>query len=270
MLAWKLGKLDDAQLHFEHALQFEQRMGAKLWVAYTQIEYSRMLMKRNRAEDSGRALDLVQRAIDTASAIGTRLLEVRGHALLRKAGRFETHPSQFEINRRLDRQGLRQRILATIMFIDIVKSTERVAELADRGWVTVQGQFFELLRREVANFGGREINTAGDGMLVIFDNPATGIRSAFATSDGAQSLGLQVRIGIHTGECEIVGNDVAGIAVHIGARVAGWAAANEVIVSSTVKELMAGGDVNFVDRGSQALRGIEGDWHLYAVERPNS
>jgi class 3 adenylate cyclase len=208
--------------------------------------------------------------IDTASAIGTRLLEVRGHALLRKAGRFETHPSQFEINRRLDRQGLRQRILATIMFIDIVKSTERVAELADRGWVTVQGQFFELLRREVANFGGREINTAGDGMLVIFDNPATGIRSAFAMSDGAQSLGLQVRIGIHTGECEIVGNDVAGIAVHIGARVAGWAAANEVIVSSTVKELMAGGDVNFVDRGSQALRGIEGDWHLYAVERPNS
>jgi class 3 adenylate cyclase len=161
-----------------------------------------------------------------------------------------------------------QRVVATIMFVDIVGSTQHVAEMTDRLWVKERERFFQLLRQALINFGGREIDTAGDGMLAIFDGPAAAIRSAFAMSKGAQKLGLQLRTGIHTGECEFVGDDVAGIAVHIGARVANFAEADEVIVSSTVRDLMVGGDIGFADRGTHTLRGIPGQWRLYSVEQP--
>ena len=154
------------------------------------------------------------------------------------------------------------------MFVDIVSSTEHVAEMRDRQWVGVRGRFFELLRKELTNFGGREIDTTGDGMLAIFDHPGAAIRSAFSMSAGAQNLGLQMRAGIHTGECEIIENDIAGIAVHIGARVASCAGANEVVVSSTVRDLMTGGDIRFTELGTQVLKGIPGEWTLYTVERP--
>jgi class 3 adenylate cyclase/tetratricopeptide (TPR) repeat protein len=163
--------------------------------------------------------------------------------------------------------GQSQRVVATLLFIDIVSSTEHVTRLRDRGWVELRRSFLELIRKQLARLNGREIDTAGDGMLAIFDHPAAAIHCAFAMSQGVEKLGLQMRAGIHTGECELVGGDVVGIAVHIGARVAAQAGPNEVMVSSTVRDLLVGGEITFVDRGVSALKGIPGEWRLYAVEQ---
>ncbi len=265
MLAWKIGRLEDAQAHFEQALNFEERIEARLWAPYTKIEYARLLLKRNAGGDRDKALNLIREALDTASATGMKLLEFRARALMAKACGPESIPSAAaDIESPAPRQ--QRRIVATILFVDIVGSTRRVAELSDRRWVEIRGQFFALLRGELAKFGGREIDTAGDGMLAIFENPAQAIRSALAMERGAHSLDLQIWAGVHTGECEMVGSDIAGIAVHIGARVAACAAADDVVVSSTVRDLMAGGDIKFADKGNHALKGIPGEWRLYAVE----
>ena len=122
-----------------------------------------------------------------------------------------------------------------------------------------------MARREVAHFRGREIDTAGDGFFAAFDGPARAIRCAEAIRDGARPLGLEVRAGVHTGECEVMGAKIGGIAVHIGARVAAQAVAGEVLVSSTVKDLVAGSGLVFVDRGVHALKGVPGEWRLHAV-----
>jgi class 3 adenylate cyclase len=163
--------------------------------------------------------------------------------------------------------GESQRVVATLLFIDIVSSTEHVSKLRDRRWVELRRSFFELIRKQLAGFNGREIDAAGDGMLAIFDHPAAAIHCAFAMSQGVEKLGLQMRAGIHTGECELVGGDAIGIAVHIGARVAAQAGPNEVMVSSTVRDLLVGGEIRFVDRGVSELKGIPGEWRLYAVEQ---
>ncbi|MFZ1121343.1 MAG: adenylate/guanylate cyclase domain-containing protein [Candidatus Binataceae bacterium] len=268
MLAWKIGKFEEAQAHFEQALRLEKRMGSRLWAAYTQFEYGRMLVKRNHTGDREEALSLIQESLDAASDIGLKLLEMRAAALIAKTYGPESIRSPAPLGSRVASgdTGPRQRIVATIMFVDIVSSTERVTELKDRRWVDIRSRFFELLRKELTSVGGREIETAGDGMLAIFDQPAVAIRAAFAMSEGAQNLGLQMRTGIHTGECEILEGDIAGIAVHIGARVAACAGANEVVVSSTVRDLMAGGDIKFKEFGRHVLKGIPGEWNLYAVE----
>ncbi len=274
MLAWKIGKLDEAQAHFEQALRFEQRMGSKLWAAYTQFEYGRMLVKRNHPGDSESARNLIQQALDAASNIGLKLLEMRAAALIAKTYPPESNASpkpsatsEFGSHDVKNQTAQRQRIVATIMFVDIVSSTEHVTKMKDRRWTEIRGRFFELLRKELTSAGGREIQTAGDGMLAIFDQPAAAIGAAFAMSEGVRKLGLRIRTGIHTGECEIVEGDIAGIAVHIGARVAACAGANEVVVSSTVRELMAGGDTQFKELGRHVLKGVPGEWNLYAVER---
>jgi class 3 adenylate cyclase len=124
-----------------------------------------------------------------------------------------------------------------------------------------------LVRRELARFRGREIDTAGDGFFATFDGPARAVRCACAISDSVHSLGIEIRAGLHTGECEVMGDKVGGIAVHIGARIAAHAGAGEVLVSSTVKDLVAGSGLSFQDRGEQGLKGVSGDWRLYAVER---
>jgi len=124
-----------------------------------------------------------------------------------------------------------------------------------------------LVRRELSAFRGREIDTAGDGFLAAFDGPARAVRCACAISHNVHSLGIDVRAGLHTGECEIMGDKLGGIAVHIGARIAALARPGEVLVSSTVKDLVAGSDLSFLDRGTQPLKGVPGDWHLFAVGR---
>jgi class 3 adenylate cyclase len=159
------------------------------------------------------------------------------------------------------------RVLATVLFTDIVGSSERAAAVGDREWRKTLEQHHELVRRQLVRFRGREVDTAGDGFLASFDGPARAIRCACAISEAVRELGLDVRAGLHTGECEVVDGKVAGIAVHTGARVASQAQAGEVLVSSTVKDLVAGSEIQFADRGLAALKGIPGEWRLFAVER---
>ena len=161
------------------------------------------------------------------------------------------------------------RVLATVLFTDIVGSTEKAATLGDRRWRDLLEGHHTLVRRELARFRGREIDTSGDGFLATFDGPARAVRCARAVSDGVRALGLDVRAGLHTGEIELVNDKVSGLAVHIGARVAATAGPGEVLVSSTVKDLVAGSGLRFQDRGSQALKGVPGQWHLFALAPEN-
>jgi class 3 adenylate cyclase len=157
------------------------------------------------------------------------------------------------------------RVLATVLFTDLVGSTERAADLGDRRWRELLEAHHSAVRRELGRFGGREIDTAGDGFLAAFDGPARAIRCARAVVDGVSALGLEVRAGVHTGECEVIGDKLAGVAVHVGARVAAGAGAGEVLVSSTVRDLIAGSGIELADRGLHTLKGVEDERRLYAV-----
>jgi class 3 adenylate cyclase len=161
------------------------------------------------------------------------------------------------------------RVLATILFTDIVGSTEKAVELGDARWRSLLDTHNSAVRRNLARFRGRETKTTGDGFLVTFDGPARAIRCACAIVDELRPLGIQVRAGLHTGECEEIGDDIGGIAVHIGARVAALAAADQVLVSGTVKDLVAGSGLQFGYLGEHALKGVPGEWRVYNVERRN-
>jgi class 3 adenylate cyclase len=157
------------------------------------------------------------------------------------------------------------RVLATVLFTDIVDSTERAAELGDAEWHRVLSRHDDLVRAELGRWRGREVKQLGDGFLASFDGPARAIRCAQAITQGVRQLGLEVRTGIHTGECERRGDDLAGMAVHIGARVVAAAAAGEILVSSTVRDLVVGSGIEFAPRGERELKGVPGEWRLYAV-----
>jgi class 3 adenylate cyclase len=158
------------------------------------------------------------------------------------------------------------RVLATLVFTDIVGSTRLAADLGDRRWRDLLDQHHDLVRREIVRFGGREIDTAADGFLATFDGPGRALRCAVAITRAVAPLGLEIRAGVHTGEVELVrGSDVAGLAVHIAARVAAMAGSSEVLVSTTVKDLLVGSGIEFDDRGTHELRGVPDQWHLYAA-----
>jgi class 3 adenylate cyclase len=164
-----------------------------------------------------------------------------------------------------------ERVLATVMFTDIVDSTTKASAMGDRAWRDLLEAQNEVLRRELARFRGREVKTLGDGMLATFDGPARAIRCAQAAIDAVRALGIDIRVGLHTGEVEMVEGadgaaDVAGIAVHIAARVGAKAGTGEVLVSGTVKDLVAGSGIRFADRGEHELKGIPDQWRLFAVE----
>jgi len=159
-----------------------------------------------------------------------------------------------------------ERVLATVLFTDIVTSTERSAEVGDRKWKDLLDQHDVLVRREIGRHRGRLVKHTGDGVLVTFDGPARAIRCAQAIAAGVKSLGIEVRAGLHTGEVELRGEDVTGMGVNIAARVMDAAAPGEVIVSSTVKDLVAGAGLRFAERGSHELRGVPGEWRLFVVE----
>ncbi|MFQ5931783.1 MAG: adenylate/guanylate cyclase domain-containing protein, partial [Nitrospiraceae bacterium] len=158
-----------------------------------------------------------------------------------------------------------ERVLATVLFTDIVGATEHAAQLGDRRWRDLLNSHHASVRRELDRFRGHEVDTAGDGFLATFDGPARAIRCGCAISKSVRQLGVEVRVGMHTGECELIGDKVGGIAVHIGARVAAMARGGEVLVSSTVKDLVAGSGIQFESRGTHALKGIPGEWALFAV-----
>jgi class 3 adenylate cyclase len=157
------------------------------------------------------------------------------------------------------------RVLATVLFTDVVGSTEQAARLGDRRWREVLASHHDLLRTELERFRGRVVKFTGDGVVATFDGPGRAVRCACSIRDAVRSLGIDMRAGLHTGEIEVTADDIAGMAVHIGARVSALAASDEVLVSSTVKDLVAGSGIEFNDRGDHELKGVPGRWQLYAV-----
>ena len=197
---------------------------------------------------------------------GARLVEFEGDDHVPFTGDFEPVVDEMEEFLTGTKQAKPlERVLATVMFTDIVDSTRRAAEAGDRRWRDPLSGHDELTRRQIERFRGREIKTLGDGFLATFDGPARGIACAAAIRDGVRPLGLEVRAGLHTGECELAGDDVRGMAVNIGARIGALAEPGEVLVSGTVKDLVVGADLEFADRGEHELKGVPGTWHLFAA-----
>jgi pimeloyl-ACP methyl ester carboxylesterase len=202
---------------------------------------------------------------------GARLIELpdTGHLALRGSGAIENEIERF-LTEVWEGGGWEEtepdRVLSTVLFTDIVGSTERAAELGDRAWRELLERHHGVVRRHLVRFRGREVDTAGDGFCASFDGPARAIRCACAIVEGMREIELDVRAGLHTGECELVDGKVAGIAVHTGARVASHARPGEVLVSSTVKDLVAGSGIRFDDRGARELKGVPGEWRLFAAE----
>ena len=195
-----------------------------------------------------------------------KLVELEGSDALFASGDVEEfigEVEEFLTGVRQEREP--DRMLATVLFTDIVDSTRRAAELGDSAWRRLLEQHDSLVRQALGRHRGREVKRTGDGFLATFDGPARGLRCAASIAEGVRSLGIEVRAGLHTGEVEIMNGDVGGLAVHIGARVMGAAGANEVLVSSTVKDLVVGSGIDFEDRGSRELKGVPGEWRLFAV-----
>ncbi|HEX6712083.1 MAG TPA: adenylate/guanylate cyclase domain-containing protein [Thermoleophilaceae bacterium] len=203
---------------------------------------------------------------------GAKLVELPGRDFAPQAGDPDRLLAELEgflgqVSEGTLREKEPDRVLATVLFTDIVGATARAAQLGDRAWRELLQRHHGTVRTQLGRFRGREIDTAGDGFFASFDGPARAIQCACAIQDGLSELGLEIRAGLHAGECELVDEKVGGIAVHIGARVAAQAQPGEVLVSSTVKDLVAGSGISFQERGEHELKGIPGEWRLYAVER---
>jgi pimeloyl-ACP methyl ester carboxylesterase/class 3 adenylate cyclase len=197
---------------------------------------------------------------------GARYVEIAGSDYFPFLGNSELFLGEIEqFVRSLSRAPEGDRVLATVLFTDIVGSTQHVAELGDRRWAELLGNHHALVRRELERFRGEEVDTAGDGFFATFDGPARAVRCAVSVRDAVRSLGLEVRAGLHTGELELADHSVRGLAVHIGQRVLAEARPGEVLVSSTVKDLVAGSGLTFSDRGVRALKGVPEQWRLFEV-----
>jgi class 3 adenylate cyclase len=199
---------------------------------------------------------------------GARYVELEGSGHLHWVGDSdEVLDEMEELLTGLRRGAGTDRALSTILFTDIVSSTERAAEVGDRRWTEVLDRHDAVMRRQLTRFGGREVNTTGDGMVAEFDGPTRAVTCGQALVDAAAQVGVSIRVGIHTGEVERRGDDVAGLAVHLSARVQALAQPGEVLVSRTVVDLVAGSGIAFTDRGEHPLKGVPGVWRLYAVDR---
>ena len=200
---------------------------------------------------------------------GAELVELAGFEGLFTWIRDDVHEATMRETSRfiasLTRAPVTSRVLATLLFTDIVGSTETAARLGDASWRTLLGRHNAMVRRELARFGGQELDTAGDGFFASFDGPARAVQAATAIRDTVRELGIQIRAGVHTGECEIHDGKLTGIAVSVGARIAALAGSGEVLVSSTVKDLVAGSGMAFEDRGIRELKGVPDAWRLFAV-----
>jgi class 3 adenylate cyclase len=216
----------------------------------------------------GRALDLLGRSLSQDDP--DRAVE----ALERAVTIFESCGAVWRRGRAIE--ALRDlspepdRVLATVLFTDIVDSTRKATELGDHAWRELLEDHHAVVRKALDRFGGHEVKTTGDGFLVTFDAPARAIRFARAVIPSVRHLGIQLRVGIHTGECEVMGEDLGGIAVHVAARVAKEAHPDGVLVTSTVKDLVAGSGIRFADRGEHAFKGVPDEWHVFQVEGDES
>ncbi len=198
---------------------------------------------------------------------GARWVELPGEDFLIWAGDTDAIADEVEEFLTGERSGPEpMRVVVTVMFTDVVGSTERARVLGDRAWADLLEAHHQRIRAQLRRFGGREIDTAGDGFLASFTSPTAAIRCARAMIEAVGEIGVDIRVGLHTGECEVVGEKLRGIAVHVGARVAANAGAGEILVSQTIRDVMAGGEIEFADRGTHELRGVPGEWRLFAVE----
>ena len=213
-----------------------------------------------------RDVDVAEGRYLAAKILGAKFVELSGSDHVIAAGDIDVLADEIEEfltgTRPLPEP---DRVLATVLFTDIVGSTERAAELGDRGWSDLLRAHDAAVRRELERFRGREVDTAGDGFLATFDGPARAVRCAMSAGEAIRELGVEMRAGVHTGECELDGPKVRGIAVHTGARIASLAGAGEVLVSQTVKDLVSGSGLAFDDRGVHALKGVPGEWRVYAA-----
>ena len=209
----------------------------------------------------------VEAARDMASRIpGAKFLEYPGNSHTIMLDDMETVLSDIQEfitgERPIDSS---DRILATVLFLDIASSTERAAELGDTPWRNLLNTYYAIVRKELSRFRGKETNTTGDGFLATFDGPARAVRCALAIALAVRQLGIEIRAGVHTGECELMGDNVGGIAVHTGARIMAKAQPGGVLVSGTVKDLVSGSGINFQDEGVHQLKGIPGEWRLFSA-----
>ena len=216
---------------------------------------------------SGDSMIKVEHSRYIASKVpGARYVELEGDENMFSLGDWEAligEVEEFLTGARHEREP--DRMLATVLFTDICDSTSRAAEMGDRGWRFLLERHDALFRQALDRHRGREVKRTGDGFLATFDGPARAIRCAASIAEAMGSLGLQIRAGLHTGELEVMDGDIGGLAVHIASRVMGTAGPNEVLVSGTVKDLVVGSGIDFEDRGERELRGVPGEWRLYAV-----
>jgi len=230
--------------------------------ALPQIRVPTLLVHRT----GDRAVDVRSSRYAAGRIPGARLVELAGGDNLSFVGDTEAVAAEIEEFLTGSRTPpMPDRVLATILFTDIAGSTQRAAEVGDRRWRELLGRHDALAREQLERYRGREVKMTGDGLLATFDGPARAVACADAISREMHTLGLEVRAAVHTGEVELRDGDIGGIAVHIAARVMGLARPNEVLVSSTVKDLVAGAEIRFEDRSVQSLRGVPGQWHLFAA-----
>jgi len=246
-------------------------MALALWESFIQGDIRNMLptisVPTLIVHHTGSSIPVGQARYAAENIPGARYVELEGidHApFTHDADRIAEEVETFLTGARGTREP--DRMLATVLFTDIVGSTERAAELGDRRWRELLERHNTVVRAELRRFDGREVKHTGDGFLATFDGPARAIRCARAIRDGLSESGVEIRVGLHTGECELLGADVGGMAVHIGARVMSSAEAGEILVSSTVKDLVVGSGIEFAPRGTHSLKGAPGDWALFAVQ----
>ncbi len=264
LLATSLSNLQLARSHFEATLRSHTLVGARFWIARTRFQFARMLLALSSA-DTAEAIEHLDACRAEAEILGSVDLLAKANAL--KASVATSAALSPESQSPGERRG---RKLTTIMFTDIVESTRRVAMLGDRDWSDLLDSFYAVMRHALARRRGREISTAGDGFLAVFDEPSDAVRCSLEVERGLAPLGLSTRVGIHTGECEFIGADVRGLSVHIAARVAAAAEPGQVLLSAVAKELATGSTLQFVDRGLHELKGVDGEWRLFSpIPRPD-
>lgn len=267
LLAMTVGQLDVSQKHFEAAIEFDLKIGARAALLHTQVSYAAMLLARGRADDGRRALEMAKSAHASAEKLGMKSLareasdlEARAQGSGQSVGGEATRIAQAKSSTR--------RMLTTIMFLDIVGSTERAAQVGDHRWGEQIREYYAEVRRHLMSFGGREVNTFGDDFFALFDAPVEAVLCACAIRDAMLKQGLKIRAGVHTGECELDDGKITGIAVHIGARMVRQAEPGEVAVSSTVHDLVVGAGIRFDDRGNHSLKGVPGEWRVFVAQTP--
>jgi class 3 adenylate cyclase len=259
MLATALSKFEAAEEHFRDALNVTAQSGARPWYARAKYHHARMLVNRGEQGDRETALDLAESALTSAKSLSMFALEKKVKELTSRLGSDKRSKA---IARLLGQKG---RALATIMFLDIVDSTVHASKAGDANWTRTLDSYYELIRSQLKQFDGIEINTFGDDFFALFKDPADAARCALSICTMVKDIGIDIRAGLHAGECELREGRVSGIAVHIGARVVRFAGPGEVIVSGTVKDLTSGAGFDFHDRGSHELKGVPGSWRLFAL-----